>query len=105
MVDEYVAINYGPTVMPPRVIINVDKQADMVAKAGIVKSLRDAGVPLSVPEIREMFGFREPQPGEEVAGGPAPADPNSPAEAPAPAQDAPTGADPAHGTDPLAADA
>jgi phage gp29-like protein len=78
--DAYVEINYGPDAPKVQVIVDIEEAEDLVAGSQIVKNLSDAGVTLVASEIRERFGFREPQEGEEVIGGAAAALP-----APAPA--------------------
>jgi phage gp29-like protein len=58
------------------VVVDIEEAEDLVAGSQIVKNLTDAGVPLVASEIRERFGFREPQEGDEVVGGaPAPQEP------------------------------
>lgn len=73
-VADYVAINH-PDAPVPQVVVDVEEAEDLVAGSQIVKNLTDAGVPLVASEIREKFGFREPQEGDEVVGGRTPQDP------------------------------
>jgi phage gp29-like protein len=80
--DAYIALNYGPDAPAPRIVVDVEEAEDLVAKSQIIKNLHDAGVPLVASEIREAFGFSEPQEGDEVIGGATAA---LPAPAPGPA--------------------
>jgi len=86
-VNAYVIWNYGPDAPIPQVVVDVEEAEDLVAKSTIIKNLSDAGVPLVASEVREAFGFREPQDGDELIGTPAaPVPPVVPA---VPAQGAP----------------
>lgn len=76
LVNAYVVWNYGPDAPIPQVVVDVEEAEDLVAKSQVVKNLADAGVPLVASEIREAFGFREPQEGDELIGG-APAAPET----------------------------
>lgn len=67
-VTAYVAWNYGPDAPVPRVVVDVEESEDLVSGSQIVKNLTDAGVQLDAGEIRERFGFRNPEPGAEVVG-------------------------------------
>lgn len=84
--DTYVEINHGPDAPKPRIVVDVEEAEDLVAKSQIVKNLTDAGVVLDAKEIREAFGFRNPDEGAETIGGgggagpvgPAPTEPEPP---------------------------
>lgn len=79
LVNAYVAWNYGPDAPCPRVVVDVEEAEDLVAKSQIVKNLTDAGVVLDAKEIREAFGFRNPDEGAETVGGGGGAGPAGPA--------------------------
>lgn len=79
LVNAYVVWNYGPDAPIPQVVVDVEEAEDLVAKSQVVKNLADAGVPLVASEIREAFGFREPQEGDELIGGAAAAPEAAPA--------------------------
>ena len=66
--NEYCAINY-PDAPAPQIIVDIEEAEDLVAGSQIVKNLTDAGVALVASEIRERFGFREPEEGDEIVGG------------------------------------
>jgi phage gp29-like protein len=68
LVNAYVVWNYGPDAPIPQVVVDIEEAEDLVAKSTIVKNLHDAGVPLVASEVRETFGFREPQAGDELIG-------------------------------------
>ncbi len=84
LVNAYVVWNYGPDAPIPQVVVDVEEAEDLVAKSQVVKNLADAGVPLVASEIREAFGFREPQEGDELIGGAAAAPEAAPAAGQAP---------------------
>lgn len=71
IVEPYVLINYGADAPMPTLSIEVEEAEDEVAGSTVVKNLTDAGVKLSAKEVREKFGFSEPQEGEETIGGQA----------------------------------
>lgn len=81
VVEPFVFINYGPNAPMPTLEIDVEEAEDLVAGSTIVANLVGAGVAIAADEVRERFGFRKPEPGEEVIGGPsaAPATPADPA--------------------------
>lgn len=72
LVNAYVVWNYGPDAPIPTILVDVEEPEDLVAKSTIIKNLRDAGVPLVASEIRQAFGFREPQEGDELIGAAVP---------------------------------
>lgn len=83
LVAPYIAWKYGPDAPVPRIVVDVEEAEDLVAKSQIVKNLTDAGVQLDAAEIRESFGFRNPEEGAETVGS-RPATPAVPEGATAP---------------------
>jgi phage gp29-like protein len=90
--DAYIVWNYGPDAPKVEIVVDVEDAQDMLVMSQVIKNLHDAGVPLVATEIRETFGFSEPQPGDELLGAGAPAA-QSPALPPVPAAKAPNGLD------------
>jgi phage gp29-like protein len=90
--DAYIDWNYGPNAPRVEIVVDVEGAEDFLTKSMVVKNLFDAGVPLVATEVREAFGYSEPQPGDELIGigkSPMP-DPLAPAPAPQPPAKAPT---------------
>lgn len=84
--DAYVEWNYGPTAPKVQIIVDVDGAEDFLTKSMVLKNLYDSGVTLIATEVRQAFGYSEPQPGDEVvslANAPLPPMPNAPGAAPA----------------------
>jgi phage gp29-like protein len=69
LVAVYVAWKYGPDAPVPRVVIEVEEAEDLLPASEIVKNLVEAGVLLDAAEIREKFGYRNPEEGAETVGG------------------------------------
>lgn len=62
----------APGASMPSLLIGQEKSEDPEVAAGVVSTLRAAGVPLMRAEVYSKTGFSQPAPGDEVFDGPAP---------------------------------
>jgi len=73
LVGPFVALNYGETVQPPRLVIEVSEPEDVAAKVKAVTELAREGVTFSSSWARRIVGAEDPEDGEDVFGGTTPA--------------------------------
>jgi phage gp29-like protein len=68
LIIPFVQLNYGPQKKYPTFTLPVAKPEDLTALAGNVKTLVSVGVRISESDVRDRFGFNEPEEGETVLG-------------------------------------
>ncbi|MEQ1711238.1 MAG: DUF935 domain-containing protein [Hyphomicrobium sp.] len=66
LVRPYVDLNYGPQKRYPRVTLLVSEPEDLKALADNLKALVPLGLRVSEGEVRDRFGFADPDEGEAV---------------------------------------
>lgn len=66
LVRPYVVLNYGPQKRYPRVTLLVTEPEDLKALADNLKTLVPLGMRVSEAEVRDRFGFADPDEGEAV---------------------------------------
>lgn len=68
VIKPFIDLNYGPQKTYPRFTLPVESPEDLKTLADNVKTLTMAGVRLSEGELRDRFGFTDPDDGEIVVG-------------------------------------
>jgi phage gp29-like protein len=74
LIRPYVKVNFGPDVAPPRFKIDIAEPEDLEKLIKIAETLTNMGVALSVKELRDRFGWLEPNEDELTVGGTAKGD-------------------------------
>jgi len=69
----YVGLNFGEQAAWPRLLLTLEEPEDATAKVNGAVALAGIGVTFRASELRRTLGYSDPEPGEEVVGGPAPA--------------------------------
>ncbi|WP_151720209.1 DUF935 domain-containing protein [Gemmobacter serpentinus] len=77
IVRAYVALNFGEQDIYPRLRLVIEEPEDAKAKVDGAVALAGIGVTFRASELRRTLGYSDPEPGEEVVGGP-PAPPAPP---------------------------
>lgn len=78
LIRPLVTLNFGPDAPMPRFVIEYEEGEDLQSLATVGKTIVDMGVPLAAGEVRERFGWREPE-GDEATTERAAAGPAAPA--------------------------
>lgn len=68
VIQPFIDLNYGPQKTYPRFTLPVESPEDLKTLADNVSKLTKAGVRLSEGELRDRFGFSDPDEGEVVVG-------------------------------------
>lgn len=74
----WVLYNFGPFAPVPKIRIAVDPPEDLQMFSNAIAPLISAGLKVSAKEVREKFGLRDPEPGEEIIELPAAPKPERP---------------------------
>jgi phage gp29-like protein len=80
LVRAYVDLNFGVQATYPRLLLPVAEPEDTKAKVEGAARLMERGVTFKATELRAALGFSDPEEGDEVVGGTAPAPAAAPAQ-------------------------
>lgn len=68
LIQIWVQLEYGPRAHYPRLVIARPEAEDLAQLAGSLSSLVPLGLKVSESEVRDRFGFSDPQEGDAILG-------------------------------------
>ncbi|WP_428527137.1 DUF935 domain-containing protein [Roseibium sp.] len=88
LIEPYCKLNFGSLEQYPKLTLQIDEPEDLDLESQVLERLHRVGLKIAADEVREKFGYRKPETGEEVLGGRVKSKEDEPAETKQPAEGA-----------------